>query len=157
MFTWHQAMTLAEHIYDATKGFPQDERFGLTSQMRRVAISVPSNIAEGRGRGTDAELTRFCGIAYGSLMELETQVELAHRLGFLPSESRSSFMNGCAEVARMLNALRSSISPHVRPSTTDDQRPTTKDRRPTTHAHNQKSIRQRHRPTHRGSHQGRPG
>jgi len=108
---WQQAMTLAEHIYDVTKRFPQDERFGLTSQMRRAAISVPSNIAEGRGRGTDAELTRFCGIAYGSLMELETQAELAYRLGFLPGESLTVVMNGCAEVARMLNALRSSLSP----------------------------------------------
>jgi four helix bundle protein len=122
---WHQAMTLAEQTYDATKDFPQDERFGLTSQMRRAAISVPSNIAEGRGRGTDAELIRFCGIAYGSLMELETQAELAHRLGFLPSESLSTVMNGCAKVARMLNALRSSLSPqsgnatHSSPTTND--------------------------------------
>jgi four helix bundle protein len=122
---WHQAMTLAERVYEATIRFPQDERFGLTSQMRRAAVSVPSNIAEGRGRGTDAELIRFCGIAYGSLMELETQAELAHRLGFLPGESLVSIMNDCAEVARMLNALRSSLSPNsartTHPSpTTDD-------------------------------------
>lgn len=118
---WHQAMALAEHIYEATKSFPQDERFGLTSQMRRAAVSVPSNIAEGRGRGTDAELTRFCGIAYGSLMELETQAEFAHRIGFLANESLVSIMNDCAEVAKMLNTLRSSISPHARRSTANDR------------------------------------
>jgi four helix bundle protein len=107
---WHQAMTLAEDVYEATKGFPQDERFGLTSQMRRAAVSVPSNIAEGRGRGTDAELIRFCGIAYGSVMELETQAELARRLGFLGGDDLSSVMENCAEVSRMLNALRKSLS-----------------------------------------------
>jgi four helix bundle protein len=123
---WHLAMTLAEHVYEATKSFPQDERFGLTSQMRRSAVSVPSNIAEGRGRGTDAELTRFCGIAYGSLMELETQAELAHRVGFLTSESLSSIMSDCAEVARMLNALRSSLSP--KGARTTHPLPTTDDR-----------------------------
>jgi four helix bundle protein len=120
---WHHAMTLAEAVYAVTKGFPQDERFGLTSQMRRAAVSVPSNIAEGRGRGTDAELTRFCGIAYGSLMELETQAELAHRLGFLGGDGLSSIMKRSAEVARMLNALRASLS--GRRSSADDQRPTT--------------------------------
>jgi len=122
---WHQAMTLAEHVYEATKGFPQDERYGLTGQMRRSAVSVPSNIAMGRGRGTDAELIRFCRIAYGSLMELETQAELAHRLGVLPSQSFSLMMNDCAEVARMLNALRSSLSPND--TRTSDPSPTTND------------------------------
>jgi four helix bundle protein len=107
---WQQAMALAEKVYEATKTFPSEERFGLTAQMRRAAVSVPSNIAEGRGRGTDAELIRFCKIAYGSLMELETQAELAHRLGFLPQESLDLIVGSCAEVGRMLNALRSSLS-----------------------------------------------
>jgi four helix bundle protein len=111
---WDQAMLLAEHVYEATKSFPPDERFGLTAQMRRAAASIPSNIAEGRGRGTDAELTRFCAIAYGSLMELETQAELAHRLGFLPNDSLALIVDDCGEVGRMLNALRSSL-------TTDDR------------------------------------
>lgn len=108
---WNQSMALAEHVYEATKCFPPDERFGLTVQMRRAAVSVPSNIAEGRGRGTDAELMRFCAIAYGSLMELETQADLANRLDFLPNESLTLIMNDCAEVGRMLNALRSSLCP----------------------------------------------
>jgi four helix bundle protein len=107
---WQQAMMLAEAVYEVTKRFPQDERFGLISQMRRAAVSVPSNIAEGRGRGSDAELLRFCAIAYGSLMELETQAELARRLGFLPAHELSSIFEHCAEVARMLNALRASLS-----------------------------------------------
>ncbi|WP_295438743.1 four helix bundle protein [uncultured Thiodictyon sp.] len=138
---WQQAMTLAETVYQATKTFPSDERFGLTSQMRRAAVSVPSNIAEGRGRGTDAEFIRFCRIAYGSLMELETQAELAHRLGFLPNGSLAPIMNSCIEVGRMLNALRSSlvaghrssvVSPRLpdRQPITDDRQPTTDDRQP---------------------------
>jgi len=107
---WQQAMMLAEAVYEVTNRIPQDERFGLTSQMRRAAVSVPSNIAEGRGRGSDAELIRFCAIAYGSLMELETQAELARRLGFLPVHELSSIFEHCAKVARMLNALRASLS-----------------------------------------------
>jgi four helix bundle protein len=110
---WQQAMVLAQSVYEATKAFPAEERFGLTAQMRRAAVSIPSNIAEGRGRGTDAELIRFCSIAYGSLMELETQAELADRLGFLPRESLDVIASGCAEVGRMLNALRASLSPNT--------------------------------------------
>ncbi|WP_020507138.1 four helix bundle protein [Lamprocystis purpurea] len=128
---WQQAMTLVETVYRATKTFPADERFGLTSQMRRAAVSVPSNIAEGRGRGTDAELIRFCCIAYGSLMELETQSELAHRLGFLPNESLEPIMSACVDVGRMLNALRSSLvvghRSSAKKSPADDRRPTTDD------------------------------
>ena len=78
--------------------------------MRRAAVSVPSNIAEGRGRGSDPELIRFCGIAYGSLMELETQTELATRFGYLTTEASSKLTAACEETGRMLNALRASLS-----------------------------------------------
>lgn len=79
---WKNAMTLAETIYDITSTFPDSERFGLTSQLRRAAVSVPSNIAEGAARGSSADFIRFLYIARGSLSEVETQCQLACRLGF---------------------------------------------------------------------------
>lgn len=106
---WQVAMTLTERVYEATHSFPSDERFGLTAQLRRAAVSVPSNIAEGRGRGTDAELQRFCAIAYGSLMELETQIELARRLRFISDSNAAEVRALCSEVGRMLNRLRASL------------------------------------------------
>lgn len=79
---WQQSMQLVELVYRLTAGFPDVERFGLTSQMRRAAVSVPSNIAEGAGRGSRADFLRFLRIARGSLSELETQCLLARRLGY---------------------------------------------------------------------------
>ncbi len=114
---WQAAMVLVERVYAVTSAFPTDERFGLTSQVRRAAVSVPSNIAEGRGRGSNLEFVRYCSIAYGSLMEVETQLELARRLGFLNEVAASELGNLNSEVGRMLNALRSSLA--------DDRRPTT--------------------------------
>ena len=114
---WQAAMALVERVYVVTSTFPTDERFGLTAQVRRAVVSVPSNIAEGRGRGSDAEFVRYCSIAYGSLMEVETQLELARRLGFLSEVAASELGNLTGEVGRMLNALRSSLA--------DDRRPTT--------------------------------
>ncbi len=80
---WKQAMHLALNVYEATRQFPAEERFGLVSQMRRAAVSIPSNIAEGAGRNGQKEFAHFLGMARGSLSELETQCMLAHRLGFL--------------------------------------------------------------------------
>ena len=117
LHVWQAAMVLVERVYAATSTFPTDERFGLTAQVRRAVVSVPSNIAEGRGRGSDAEFVRYCSIAYGSLMEVETQLELARRLGFLSEVAASELGNLTGEVGRMLNALRSSLA--------DDRRPTT--------------------------------
>lgn len=78
---WKNAMTLAEKIYALTSNFPASERFGLTSQLRRAAVSVPSNIAEGAARGSTADFIRFLYIARGSLSEVETQCQLALRIG----------------------------------------------------------------------------
>ena len=114
---WQEAMALGERVDAVTSTCPTDERFGLTAQVRRAVVSVPSNIAEGRGRGSDAEFVRYCSIAYGSLMEVETQLELARRLGFLSEVAASELGNLTGEVGRMLNALRSSLA--------DDRRPTT--------------------------------
>jgi four helix bundle protein len=83
---WSLAMELAETVYRATARFPKDELFGLTSQMRRAAVSIPSNIAEGRTRNSSREFLYFISISRGSLAELETQIELATRLKYMDSD-----------------------------------------------------------------------
>ena len=92
-------------IYHCTKSFPNDERFGLTSQMRRAAVSIPSNIVEGSSRNTLAEYLRFLDIAYGSACELEYQVNLAFRLGYMDEQSSVALEAKCGETARVLNGL----------------------------------------------------
>lgn len=84
---WQDAMSLTRAIYELTAGFPAEERFGLTSQMRRCAVSVPSNIAEGCGRGSQKELLQYLYVARGSLAELDTQLRLAHDFGFCDASS----------------------------------------------------------------------
>jgi four helix bundle protein len=84
---WQQAIELVEHIYAETREFPKEELFGLTAQMRRAAVSVPANIAEGAARSGTKELVRFLSIAAASLSELDTHVEIAHRLGYLKDDS----------------------------------------------------------------------
>jgi four helix bundle protein len=101
-------MDLAGAVYQATSSFPRDELYGLVSQMRRSAVSIPSNIAEGYGRG-GKDYARFVAIAYGSVLELETQTELSRRLGFLGSDQEPKLLNAMAEIGRMLNALRASL------------------------------------------------
>lgn len=80
---WNDAVELVTDVYKATEKFPKDERFGLTSQVRRCAVSIPSNIAEGGGRRTTGEFKQFLGIAIGSSCELHTQLIIANKLGFL--------------------------------------------------------------------------
>ena len=80
---WHEAIALAQSVYETTGVFPRQERFGLTAQMRSAAVSVSSNIAEGAGRGSAKEMARFLRIAVGSICELDSQAELAGRLGYL--------------------------------------------------------------------------
>jgi four helix bundle protein len=79
---WQDAMVLVRRVYEISASFPAEERFGLTAQMRRSAVSVPSNIAEGAARGSSKEFARFLSIARGSLSELDTQLRIAHDLGF---------------------------------------------------------------------------
>ncbi len=105
LIAWQKAMALVRSVYALTGAFPPDERFGLTVQMRRSAISVPSNIAEGHGRLSDRALRMFLGNARGSLFELETQALLAADLGFAKQDQVSSLLEQSAEVARILNGL----------------------------------------------------
>lgn len=105
LIVWRKAMDQCIQAYGMTKCFPKEELFGLTQQLRRALVSIPSNIAEGNGRGSLADYMRFLGYARGSLFESQTQMEIAHRLGYLdlPSfETQSTLSN---EIERMLNSL----------------------------------------------------
>jgi four helix bundle protein len=102
-------MTLAEDVYRATGKFPKEETYGLMSQMRRAAVSVASNIAEGQARHGRGELLQFLGYARGSLAELGTQVTLAARLGLFAPSIEPSLCELVAEVGRLLNGLRNSL------------------------------------------------
>ena len=106
---WRKALDWAEAIYRATSRWPRDERFGLISQVRRSALSVASNIAEGAARRTTGEFLQFVGIAQGSLAEAETQLLLAQRLGYLAKGDASALLGAGTEISRMLAGLASSL------------------------------------------------
>ena len=106
---WHKAVELADHVYDATDAFPDDERFGLTSQMRRASVSVSSNIAEGSGRSSDRDFARFIDIGYGSLMEVVSQGHIATRRSLLRQVNLEALKDEAEQLARMLSGLRSSL------------------------------------------------
>ena len=105
LIVWEKAMELVVEVYRLTEAFPKSEIFGLTSRMRRAAVSIPSNIAEGRRRGSDAEFVRFSSIAFGSGAELETQIEIAKRIGHIGRRDADSASVLLDEIMRMLNAL----------------------------------------------------
>jgi four helix bundle protein len=109
LIAWQKAMDLAEEIYKATRGFPKDELYGLTSHLRRAVVSVPSNIAEGQGRLTPGEFKQFLGHARGSLLETETQIMLAGKLQYVSPEETKRLLKLLAEVGRILNGLIGSI------------------------------------------------
>ena len=96
---------LALMVYRETRSFPKEERFGLTSQLRRAAVSVPSNIVEGAGRESEADYLRFLNIAYGSASETCYQLSLAHRLGYMSDDSHKKLGQKSDETARVLNGL----------------------------------------------------
>lgn len=98
-------MRFALDVYRATKSLPDDERFGLTSQLRRAAVSIPSNIAEGHGRDTPGDLARFCNIALGSLAEVETQILLARELVYFEGSVAERLLHQADEIGRMLRGL----------------------------------------------------
>src|SRR5208283_299470 len=102
---WQEAMNLTEEIYRVTSGFPKHEAYGLMSQMRRAAVSVPSNIAEGKGHRSDPEFVRFLFHARGSLLELQTQLLIARRLKYLSEEKADELVCSSDGIARGLNAL----------------------------------------------------
>jgi four helix bundle protein len=105
LLVWQKSMRLARDVYRETSEFPKAEMFGLTSQMRRAAVSVPSNIAEGHGRLSDGSMRVFLSQARGSLCELETQIELASGLELIKPEAEKRLLDSCREIGRMLNGL----------------------------------------------------
>jgi len=106
---WEKAHELTLMVYRATAAFPDAERFGLTSQLRRAAVSIPSNIAEGAGRGSDKDWARFIGIALGSTNELEYQLLLCRDLGYLDKVPYRELLDLCQEVRRMLTGFRHTL------------------------------------------------
>jgi four helix bundle protein len=109
---WEKAHQLTLLVYQVTAGFPIEEAYGLKSQMRRSAASIPTNIAEGCGRNSDRELARFCRISLGSANELEYQSLLAHDLGFLREEQYRATTRELQEVKRMLASFTSKLTSH---------------------------------------------
>jgi len=102
---WRKALDLCKYLYQATRDFPHEERYGLTSQIRRAAISVPSNIAEGQARGGKKEFIQFLYIAKGSLAELDTQSVLALELGYINPERQQAIVVKIEELQRMIFSL----------------------------------------------------
>jgi four helix bundle protein len=109
LLVWQKAMTLVRLVYEDTRSFPKEEMFGLTSQMRRAAISIPCNIAEGQGRASRKDFRQFLAISRGSLLELETQVLIAQDLELLDETSRKRLSEKTEELLRMLTALMKSM------------------------------------------------
>jgi four helix bundle protein len=107
LVAWQKAIKLVRLVYRETAGFPRDEIFGLTSQLRRSAVSIPANIAEGAGRNSSRELAQFLGIASGSRAELDTHIEIALQLGFVRADSE--LFSQLARVGELLVGLRKSI------------------------------------------------
>jgi len=109
LIAWQKAVDLVEAVYSLSSRFPREEVFGLTFQIRKAAVSVPSNIAEGQGRWNTGEFVQFLGIAHGSLREVETQTILAVRLKFVAQSDSDSVFQLTAEVGRLIQGLKKSL------------------------------------------------
>lgn len=110
---WHKAMELADIAYDITQSFPSDEKFGLSSQIRRSAVSVPSNIAEGHARNGTKEYVQFLAIAKGSLAELQTQIYIAERRKYVSENAVASAIALSEEVSKMLVAIQRTLKEKI--------------------------------------------
>lgn len=107
---WQLAMEIAKDVYLITRDFPSEEKFGLTSQIRRAAVSIASNIAEGAGRYSDKEFSQFLSIASGSSFEVRTQLLLAEQLDFASNDGITPVLNKLSELERMILGLRKSLN-----------------------------------------------
>lgn len=105
LLVWQKSMDLVAWVYEVTNNFPRQEQYGLTVQIRRAAVSIPSNIAEGTARNSDGDFVRFLRIACGSLYEMNTQIEIALRLGFLKQAESDRLASLSREVEKMLSGL----------------------------------------------------
>ena len=120
---WQKAMAFVEDVYKTVRTFPREEQYGLSDHIRRAAVSIPSNIAEGFGRDSNAEFLRFLAIARGSLYEVSTQLEIAHRLGFLPS--KAGLYPQIVSIGKMLNTLRRRLIDSPKPTPKPTATPST--------------------------------
>jgi four helix bundle protein len=109
LLAWQKAMDLVEAVYRDTELFPAHEKFGLCQQLRRAAVSVPSNIAEGEGRSSRRDFANLLSIAHGSLREIETQVLIARRLNYFSDDAMQTLMDQCAEVGRVVAGLARTV------------------------------------------------
>ena len=116
LLVWRKSIDLVEQIYKLTKQFPHEELYGITNQMRRCAVSIPANIAEGSGRKNKEEFIQFLHISLGSASELETHLIISQRLGFLSNDAYDEIMNALNEIIKMtcglINSLNSTRSPY---------------------------------------------
>ena len=108
---WQKAMDLTVEVYELVKLLPKEETYALSDQMRRAVVSIPSNIAEGQGRNSDKEFIQFLSIARGSLWELETQIEICVRIGYINQSLTTNIYNLIVEISKMINALSNSLKP----------------------------------------------
>lgn len=113
LVVWQKSVTLVIAVYKLTQKFPKEETYGLVSQMRRSAVSISSNIAEGKLRGSEKEFKQFLSIAFGLGGELETQFEIAKRLQFVSEEDEKESMTLLDEIMKMLNAIISKLTPNA--------------------------------------------
>jgi four helix bundle protein len=109
LIAWQKGVDLVEMVYTATQKWPKEEIYGLTHQVRRASVSVPSNIAEGQGRASSKEFSHHLSIARGSLLETETQLLLGQRLGYLPIEATNNLLALADEVGRLITGLSKSL------------------------------------------------
>ena len=109
LIVWQKAMDLVEMVYQATKGFPKGELYGLTNQVRRAAVSIPSNIAEGQARQSTAEFKNFLSIAQGSRAEVETQIMIAQRLHYISQQQTDQILALSEEIKRMMYSLTAKL------------------------------------------------
>jgi four helix bundle protein len=110
LLVWQKAINLVAMIYTAAKHFPKNEMYGLTNQMQRCAVSIPSNIAEGHGRSSNNDFRRFLYISLGSLAELDTQLEIAKRISYIELEESKSIDEKISQIRKMLYGLVNSLS-----------------------------------------------
>lgn len=111
LLAWQAAMDLVESVCILTKQFPKEELYALSTQLRRAAFSIPSNIAEGQGRRSDREFSRFLDISHGSLREVETQLLIAARLKYIDDSTAAAVLQLAAKVGRLITGLHNSLNP----------------------------------------------
>jgi four helix bundle protein len=110
LIAWQKAMEMVTNVYRLTQGFPKEESYGLTNQLRRCAVSIPSNIAERQGRGEGKDFCHFLRIAHGSKQEMETQLLIAHNLGYINADDTRQIIDASMELGRILTGLLKSLT-----------------------------------------------